>query len=239
MADGLDASQLRIVLAVPNLLAPQDVRDLSGAIGPADVIVIDTLAQVTAGANENSSEDMGKALAACRSLHEATGAVVVVVHHAGKDASRGARGWSGLKGAADAELEVTRDGDLRRARVSKQKDGTDGDVLAFRLRTVELGRDEDGDPITSCVVEHNVTFTPTERQPSGKAQRELLAALRANPADRWAFHELVTIGKAIGLARTSATDAAKGLAGRDFIRLDGNSYVLACSPITTSEGRRK
>ncbi|WP_170468125.1 MrcB family domain-containing protein, partial [Ruegeria arenilitoris] len=33
-------------------------------------------------------------------------------HHTGKDTSRGARGHSSLKGAVDAEISITRDGDI-------------------------------------------------------------------------------------------------------------------------------
>lgn len=155
MLDG-DASELvgrfDVVDAAPNLLQKDDALDLARSIGKADVLVIDTLAQTTAGGNENSGEDMGKALAHCKGLHRATGALVVLVHHSGKDASKGARGWSGIKGAADAEIEVLRSGDARALRLSKQKDGEDGQQFGFALERVELGLDGDGEPITSCVV---------------------------------------------------------------------------------------
>jgi hypothetical protein len=143
-----------VIADVPNLLTQdhQLLADRINAWGGADVVVIDTLAQTTPGSNENSSEDMGKALSHCRMLHAATGAMVVLVHHAGKDMTRGARGWSGIKAAADSELEVTRDGQARAVRVSKQKDGEDGLQQHFELVEVALGQDEDGDPVTSCVV---------------------------------------------------------------------------------------
>lgn len=141
----------------PNIVERKTIDDLIAsllALGPVSVIVLDTLAQVTPGANENSGEDMGLALANCRRIHQATGALVLLVHHSGKDATRGARGWSGLKAAADVELEVLRADDQRAVRVTKQKDGQDGEDLGFRLRPVVLGLDEDGDEVTSCVVEH-------------------------------------------------------------------------------------
>jgi RecA-family ATPase len=90
------------------------------------VVVIDTLAQTTPGADENSAEGMGKALGSCRRIHEATDALVVLIHHSGKDKTRGMRGWSGLPGACDTIFEVTRDGDERTARLEKVKDGEDG-----------------------------------------------------------------------------------------------------------------
>lgn len=141
-----------IIPDVPNLLQKDDALAVARAIGKCDVVIVDTWAQVTPGANENAGEDMGKALAHCKGIHRATGALVVLVHHAGKDASKGARGWSGLRAAADAELEVTRMATGRMLRTSKQKDGDDDLAWGFGLETVTIGMDEDGDPITSCVV---------------------------------------------------------------------------------------
>jgi hypothetical protein len=95
---------------------------------------------------------MGKALAHCKGIHRATGAVVVLVHHAGKDPTKGARGWSGLRAAADAELEVVRAPNGRLLRLSKQKDGEDSLEWGFDLEQVRIGVDEDLEAITSCVV---------------------------------------------------------------------------------------
>jgi len=147
-----DLARIDIIDAAPNMLLKDDALDVARAIGKADLVIVDTWAQVTPGGNENAGEDMGKALAHCKGIHRATGATVLLVHHSGKDASKGARGWSGLRAAADAELEVVRLPAGRLLRTSKQKDGDDGLEWGFGLDVVEIGRDEDGDPITSCVV---------------------------------------------------------------------------------------
>jgi archaellum biogenesis ATPase FlaH len=144
----------------PNLLEPAMITDLIKDIKkrePYDMIVMDTFAQVMPGANENSGEDVGKALAECKRIHRHTGAMVLLVHHSGKDASKGARGWSGLRAAADVELEVLRADDMRSVSVTKLKDGQDGTQIGFKLHTVILGEDEDGDDITSCIVEYTDT----------------------------------------------------------------------------------
>lgn len=146
-----ESMQLDVIAETPNLIA-EDHKALAAAIGSASVIVVDTLAQTTPGADENSAEGMGKALAHCKALHRATGALVVLIHHSGKDAARGARGWSGLKAACDAEIEITRSGDVRAARITKMKDGDEAAVFPFKLRPVLLGFDEDGGEITSCTV---------------------------------------------------------------------------------------
>jgi len=168
---GVPADQLDIGLITvpPNILEDDDIAELVAsikAVGEVSVIVIDTLAQVTPGANENTSEDMGKALVHCRVISTATGATVLLVHHSGKDATRGARGWSGFKAAMDAEIEVIRheDSPIREIAVRKQKDGSDGARWGFKLDTVMLGLDADGDPITSCVV------TPVDEVPKPAAK---------------------------------------------------------------------
>lgn len=166
----------------PNLLEPAQITDLIKDIKkrePYDLIVMDTFAQVMPGANENSGEDVGKALAECKRIHRHTGAMVLLVHHSGKDASKGARGWSGLRAAADVELEVLRSDELRSISVTKLKDGQDGANIGFKLHTVILGEDEDGDDITSCIVEYTNTGRATKEKGStvGPKERQILMVL--------------------------------------------------------------
>ena len=192
---GVDELDLGVIPAAPNLLKAPDVKELIQAIkefGPALLIVVDTLAQTTAGANENSGEDMGKALEHCKAIRRATGVVVMLVHHAGKDVAKGARGWSGIKAAADAEIEISRNGEAREATISKLKDGVDGERFAFRLNTVAVGEDEDGDQGTSCVVEHLATTGPNRLKGGPKGDNEVAV---------WtAFEELVGLtGESVGV----------------------------------------
>jgi hypothetical protein len=88
----------------------------------------------------------------CKRIHEVTGALVLLIHHSGKDATKGARGWSGVRAACDAELEVVRSEAGRALRLTKNKDGEDGLEWGFDLEVVQIGVDEDLEPITSCVV---------------------------------------------------------------------------------------
>lgn len=116
---------------------------------PVSLIVVDTLSRAMAGANENASEDMTAFVGAVDALRVKTNAHVMVVHHSGKDTSKGARGHSSLRAATDTELEVA-DNMLT---VRKQRDGEHVEPLKFRLKIVDLGVDSDERPITSCVVE--------------------------------------------------------------------------------------
>jgi len=167
---GIDATTLDVatITAAPNFLDTDDITEMTAtlrALGDVSLLIVDTFAQVTPGANENAGEDMGRALRNARLLREATGATVMLVHHAGKDLSRGARGWSGIKAAADAEIEVVRheDGRGREIALGKMKDGEDGLRWGFKLETILLGLDDYGDEITSCVaVEAELAKTAAE-----------------------------------------------------------------------------
>jgi len=178
----LSGLPLSVIADAPNLLASNDVADLVKALrahGPAALVICDTLAQMTAGGNENSGEDMGKALAHAKALSVAAGgAMVILVHHSGKDSSKGARGWSGIKGAVDTELEVIRSDSDRAISVSKQKDGEDGAQFGFRLLQVPVGIDEDGDVITSCVVEQSDTAVGAKVGPRGAKEKMVMDTLK-------------------------------------------------------------
>lgn len=146
------------------LTDPGDVLGLAATIesaGGAEVIVIDTLNRAAPGADENSSQDMGRLLEAVQKLQAMTGGLVLLVHHTGKDSMRGMRGHSSLHAALDAAIEVSRSDDRREWKVAKSKDGEDGQVHVFRLRQVQLGEDEDGEPVTSCVVDPDLSAEPS------------------------------------------------------------------------------
>ena len=49
-------------------------------------------------------------------------------------------------------MEVSRDGDRREWKVTKSKDGQDGDAQPFKLQIETLAIDDHGEAITSCVV---------------------------------------------------------------------------------------
>ncbi|MFQ6548664.1 AAA family ATPase [Aestuariibius sp. 2305UL40-4] len=118
------------------------------------LVVIDILARVMGGADENTSGDVSALIRSAEIIRDETGAHVMFVHHTGKDAARGARGHSSLRAAVDTEVELSKsDGDLRLARTTKQRDQCGGAEHFFELKEVRLGTDSDGDPVTSCIVQ--------------------------------------------------------------------------------------
>lgn len=119
------------------------------------ILCIDTLAHASAGLDENSSA-MAEMISIFRDLQQRLGGVILLVHHSGKDTSRGMRGWSGLHAAMDFVIECQRDKDdpglAAEFFLAKVKDGTTGGRTRFVLQQYQIGVDEDGDYISSLVV---------------------------------------------------------------------------------------
>lgn len=133
----------------------QTVRALEKHLGmKARLIVGDTLARLSAGANENAGQDMGLVVRRIDRIRTECKAHFVLIHHSGKNAAAGARGWSGVRAAVDTEIEVTDSPTGRCAEITKQRDlSTKGERIGFRLAVVPLGETKWGAPATSCVVE--------------------------------------------------------------------------------------
>jgi hypothetical protein len=121
---------------------------------PLSAVFIDTFSAATAGANENASEDVSRVLSNGKEIKEATGAAVIFVHHKNAGGTK-ARGHTSLFADADMALDVERDEETneRQFTIRKVKDGEDGKRFGFRLQPVQLGSDDDGKPITSCVID--------------------------------------------------------------------------------------
>lgn len=132
----------------------QTIRQIEADRGQQVRLIIgDTLARLSAGANENSGQDMGLIVRRIDRIRAETGAHFALIHHSGKIAANGARGWSGLRAAVDTEVEVTDSPTGRCLEITKQRDlPTKGRRIGFRLDVVELGLTKWGTPASSCVV---------------------------------------------------------------------------------------
>ncbi|MFC3629858.1 helicase RepA family protein [Paracoccus angustae] len=140
-----------------DLCTSDDSQYLVEAIGTMprapSLIVVDTLARAMGNGDENTAKDMGQFVRSIDHLREATGAHVMVIHHSGKDATKGARGSGSLRAAADTEIELTRNDSIIIAETRKQRDMPCDNVFAYSLKSVFLGFDDDGDKVSSAVVQ--------------------------------------------------------------------------------------
>ena len=172
-----DGANLYIIRAQLNLRSsPEDfiellnaINDLIAEIGePIELIILDTLMRMSGGGfNENSSEDMGAFITQAGKLQELFECALMVIHHSGKDVTKGLRGHSSLLGAVDTELEIQRQDSVINSAdpsvignailtVSKQKDGADSIQIGIEIVLVEIGTSDLGFEITtSLAIRHN------------------------------------------------------------------------------------
>ena len=128
-----------------------DVIERLSGLRPS-VVVVDTLSQSMAGGDENDPADMTKVIRNLGHIARECSVTILLVHHLGKDATRGARGHSSLRAAIDTEIEISvGETGVRTASVTKQRDMPFGEPIHFTLQSIILGMDEDGDDITTAM----------------------------------------------------------------------------------------
>lgn len=151
---------------------------------PFELLVIDTFAAATPGADENAGKDVGAIRRRCKRIEQELGCAVLLVHHKNASGTK-ARGhtsmFADVENVLDISLVMTgpektavplKDVNGRKVReavVTKLKDGEDGKTFRFVLESVRLGTDEEGDPITSCVVTRPDMGEVEQDEPAEKA----------------------------------------------------------------------
>lgn len=171
---------MRVDLTQDHLAFVADIRaqlaEIAREQGIAEInpclIPIDTLNRTFIG-SESSDEDMTAYIRAADAVKDAFHCSVMVVHHCGIEGSR-PRGHTSLTGAADTQIALRRDENgLVLAVVEWMKDGPEGYANASKLEIVEIGHDEDGDAVTTCVIE------PSDTPVFGQTKKEKPKALPA------------------------------------------------------------
>jgi hypothetical protein len=127
-----------------NLLNPEALKRLlvtleAGGIRPV-LIILDTLARLMVGADENSAKEMGQAIDGMDRVRQETGATVLVVHHTRKMGGI-ERGSSALRGAADVMIECShaKTGGIVRLECDKMKDAEQFEPINLGSKRVALG----------------------------------------------------------------------------------------------------
>lgn len=133
------------------IAAIKKAEDMRGC--KAALIIGDTLARISSGANENAGQDMGPVMNRIDYLMNSTVSSVMMIHHSGKMQASGARGWSGIRAFVDTEIEVTDEEGVRKAEIMKQRAlGSKGDALFFDLHVMHMGFNRWGRPSNTCVI---------------------------------------------------------------------------------------
>jgi hypothetical protein len=96
------------------------------------LVIVDTQARVTVGADENSSRDMGKLVDAVELLRRQCLCTILIVHHEPRQGDN-LRGSIALEGAASTILRATKEGDLVGLEIRKQKNAAAIDPMSLYL----------------------------------------------------------------------------------------------------------
>lgn len=198
---------------------------------PLELIVIDTLSRCMLGADENSAQDVGKAVAwldAMRDPANELNASVLVVHHAGKGSAM-ERGSSVLRGAADCSMHV---GQLKagpiRVMCMKQKDSAPFAPLDFMIQQAPNHQCGLLSPFVGGSVENNPQFNGLDV--FGAAQMRLLRAIAV--CGKPEGLNLTDAAKDANIAVPNAYRSRQKLLERALIHIDKESKRM----LLTTEG---
>jgi len=184
--DSPDGAPLYVIRAQINLRSSQEdfdnlisaINDLLETVGEKlQMIVLDTLMRMSGGGfNENSSEDMGGFITQAGKLQAFYDCALLVIHHSGKDVTKGLRGHSSLLGAVDTELEINRLDSVVNSgneavkgsgtiTVTKQKDGSDDIAIGFDVVAIDVSTSALGfESTTSLAVQANTEIVQTTKK---------------------------------------------------------------------------
>jgi hypothetical protein len=182
LADALDATPKFFLQPLTLNLVKQHGALISAIKATVEdipvLLVLDTLNRSIEGSESNDA-DMSAYVQAADAVRETFNCAIIIIHHCGVDGSR-PRGHTSLTGACDAQLSVHRDGAHNViVTVEAMKDGAEGATITSRLEPVDLGVDEVGEPITSCVVKPVEGAPDAARKPTKKLAPAAQIALRA------------------------------------------------------------
>ncbi len=185
------------------------------------LIVGDTLARISAGANENAGSDMGLVIKRFDHIRKYCQAHFMLIHHCGKNAAAGARGWSGVRAAVDTEIEVTDISGEKCAEITKQRDlDSKGVRQGFRLESVSLGTSKWGKPVTSCIVKS--ADAPEKTRTVSEVEGAILGFLLAK--DTGDSRKNIVSALSVDYRRTSVYRSLKKLLDERQV-IESNGYI--------------
>jgi hypothetical protein len=170
---------------------------------PVSLIVIDTVSRALAGGDENSPKDMGSLVGNLAYMQEQTGAHICALHHIPADGTQRLRGHGSLLGACDTTIKVENFDSYRTGTVDKVNDGPEGEMVAFRLMSIDLYHDPETDITTTApVVTQTEAASSAPRGPKLTAnQRSILNIIEEAGAEGLSNDEWLSATRAIGIAK--------------------------------------
>lgn len=206
------------------------------------LVIVDTLSRALSGTDENSGADISAMLSQVDRLQRELGAAVLLVHHTGKDVSRGERGHSSLRAAVDTSIQVKVDKEKnRKFDVTKQRDLDGNFTLPFYLEPVTIRIEGTCEVIQSCVVKASklIEADSTERiqdpryESLTKSARLALSVIQdyrrerpeSNALEPIPHAELVRLLETAGISLSKKTNSVKRAITRSLDQLVKEGYI--------------
>lgn len=185
------------------LSSPEDLDAMMVALtdgAPISLIIIDTLSRTFGKGNPNQPADMNAFVEALERLRERTGAHVMVIHHAGKDAANGEIGNEGLRNACDTIFFVKRTERnielINEAPRGKQKDFDE--LKPIKLTPVKITFEQNETERTTLIL-NSSDEEPNDAEPDGEAPTKI------GKNEEAILKELKRAGQPLGLMRLEVT----------------------------------
>lgn len=112
------------------------------------VVVIDTFSLAIPDADENSATAMSQAISNAKRIALDLKVCVILVHHEGKDDSRGPRGSTAIKAGVDVELKLEQSDGFVQLAGGKMRDVVFNEKMDFEIYGQDVGVDDDGERVT-------------------------------------------------------------------------------------------
>jgi hypothetical protein len=151
---------------------------------------IDTIsraAQFPSG-GENDSSTSAAVMTALAVISAELRIFVLGTDHMGKDPTKGTRGSSSKEQWAGTVFHMFGKNGNGRLKLEKISSGAAGISIPYTLREVTLGRDRDGDPVTTCIVEWGepgeVADVEEPTSKAGQLLRQIITGLGGLPVSR-------------------------------------------------------
>ncbi|MFZ5762269.1 MAG: AAA family ATPase [Thermodesulfobacteriota bacterium] len=147
-----------------------DLKALTG--GKLALLVIDTLASQFGQGDENSTRDMNLFLANVTKIRKSLSCSALIIHHSGHNSKERGRGSSALDRGVDSYSRVERRGmQVVLRSPGKMKDGEPFRDQWFLAHVVQVGLDEDLNPVTSLAIHHTPEVVESPAAKLGENQQ--------------------------------------------------------------------
>ena len=182
---------------------------------PLKMVIVDTYAASTPGANENSAEDTTTAMTHAVRWRQALNCAVMLAHHTNATGTR-ERGHSAMRGACDFMISMTPLDDLIHMECSKIRNGSPFEKIALRLTEVP--------DVSGCVLRLASEVLPAAGLTDG--ERRALDALRDSFLTGDGASKTEWQNACVSMPPSTFYRVSKKLVEKGFVAQRGQKFVL-------------